>query len=90
MERALPALKAGGGHRLGLSHLDSRPYELAAARTSRSPQAIDGYRAELARLDWPLSDLEEAALGPICRCFRVDLAAWQIDTAGGPATMTWR
>jgi Ser/Thr protein kinase RdoA (MazF antagonist) len=47
----------------GLSHLDSRPYELAIARTYRSPEAVAGYRDELRRQDWPLSER-----GPIARC----------------------
>ena len=63
----------------GLTHLDSRPYELAIARTYRSPETIDAYRAELARGGWPLSDLEEAAIEPVNRAFRVDMAAWQMD-----------
>lgn len=63
----------------GLTHLDSRPYELAIARTYRSPETIDAYRGELARNGWPLSELEEAAIEPINRSFRVDMAAWQID-----------
>jgi Ser/Thr protein kinase RdoA (MazF antagonist) len=63
----------------GLTHLDSRPYELAIARTYRSPETIDAYRAELARSGWPLSELEEAAVGPINRSFRVDVAAWEMD-----------
>jgi Ser/Thr protein kinase RdoA (MazF antagonist) len=62
----------------GLTHLDSRPYELAIARTYRAPEAIDAYRAELARLGWPLSQLEEAALGPVYRAFRLDMTAWQL------------
>jgi homoserine kinase type II len=60
----------------GLTHLDSRPYELALARTHRSPEAADAYRAALARSGWPLSDLEEAVLEPIYRAFRVDMAVW--------------
>lgn len=63
----------------GLTHLDSRPYELAIARTYRSPETIDAYRAELARGGWPLSELEEAAIEPVNRAFRVDMAAWQMD-----------
>jgi Ser/Thr protein kinase RdoA (MazF antagonist) len=63
----------------GLTHLDSRPYELAIARTYRSPQVIDGYRAELATLGWPLSQLEEAAIEPVYRAFRVDMAAWAME-----------
>jgi Ser/Thr protein kinase RdoA (MazF antagonist) len=63
----------------GLAHLDSRPYELAIARTYRSPEVIDGYRKELARGGWPLSELEEAAIEPVYRAFRVDMAAWQMD-----------
>jgi hypothetical protein len=40
---------------------------------------IAAYREELARNGWPLSDLEEAALGPINSAFRVDMAAWQME-----------
>jgi Ser/Thr protein kinase RdoA (MazF antagonist) len=61
-----------------LTHLDSRPYELAIARTHRAPEAVDGYRAELARCGWPLSDLEEAAIGPVYRAFRLGMAACEI------------
>jgi Ser/Thr protein kinase RdoA (MazF antagonist) len=61
----------------GLAHLDSRPYELAIARTYRSPEVVAAYRAELARRGWPLSELEEAVIEPIYRAFRVDMAAWQ-------------
>jgi Ser/Thr protein kinase RdoA (MazF antagonist) len=60
----------------GLTHLDSRPYELAIARTYRAPQVTQAYRAELARLGWPLSELEEAAIEPVYRAFRVDMASW--------------
>ena len=62
----------------GLTHLDSRPYELAIARTYRSPETIDAYREELAASDWPLSDLEEAAIEPMHSAFRVDMVAWQL------------
>jgi Ser/Thr protein kinase RdoA (MazF antagonist) len=65
----------------GLTHLDSRPYELAIARISRSRAALEGYRAELAHLGWPLSELEEAAIDPIARAFRVDLLAWHLNHA---------
>jgi Ser/Thr protein kinase RdoA (MazF antagonist) len=61
----------------GLTHLDSRPYELAMARTYRSPEVAIAYRAELARHGWPLSELEEALYEPVYRAFRVDMAAWQ-------------
>lgn len=61
-----------------LTHLDSRPYELAIARTYRSPEAIDAYAGELVRLGWPLSDLEQAAIGPVYRAFRVGMVAWQL------------
>ena len=64
----------------GLTHLDSRPYELAIARTYRAPQVIDAYRAALAAADWPLSDLEEAAIVPVYHAFRVDMAAWFMET----------
>jgi Ser/Thr protein kinase RdoA (MazF antagonist) len=59
----------------GLTHVDTRPYELAIARTHRAPQAVESYRAELAAAGWPLSDLEEAAIGPVYRAFRVGMAA---------------
>jgi len=65
----------------GLTHLDSRPYELAIARTWRAPAVVEGYRAELARLGWPLSDLEEAAIRPLYHAFRLDQTAWLL-TAG--------
>jgi hypothetical protein len=48
---------------------------LAVARTYRAPEAIDAYRGELARNGWPLSTLEEAAIGPLYRAFRLDMAA---------------
>jgi Ser/Thr protein kinase RdoA (MazF antagonist) len=63
----------------GLTHLDSRPYELAIARTYRAPEAVATYRSELARGGWPLSPLEEAALGPVSSAFRVDMATWFMD-----------
>jgi Ser/Thr protein kinase RdoA (MazF antagonist) len=63
----------------GLAHQDSRPYELAIARTYRAPETADAYRAELARAGWPLSALEEAAIRPVYHAFRVDMAAWEID-----------
>jgi Ser/Thr protein kinase RdoA (MazF antagonist) len=63
----------------GLAHLDSRPFELAVARTYRAPEAIDAYRSELARDGWPLSTLEEAAIKPVYRAFRLDMAACELD-----------
>jgi Ser/Thr protein kinase RdoA (MazF antagonist) len=71
----------------GLTHLDSRPYELAIARTYRSPAVLASYRAELAALGWPLSELEEAAIGPVYRAFRVDMAVWLMET--GRVSGTW-
>jgi Ser/Thr protein kinase RdoA (MazF antagonist) len=62
----------------GLTHLDSRPYELAIARTWRAPEAAGAYRAVVARHGWALSDLEEAAIGPAYRAFRVGMAADQV------------
>jgi Ser/Thr protein kinase RdoA (MazF antagonist) len=62
----------------GLTHLDSRPYELAIARTYRAPQAAAAYGAELAALGWPLTDLEQAAIEPVYRAFRLDQAAWSV------------
>jgi homoserine kinase type II len=63
----------------GLAHQDTRPYELAIARTYRAPEAADAYRGELARSGWPLSALEEAAIAPVYHAFRVDMAASEID-----------
>lgn len=63
----------------GLTHVDSRPYELAIARTHRSPEVIGAFREESARLGWPLSDLEEACIEPIRSAFRVDMVAWALD-----------
>jgi Ser/Thr protein kinase RdoA (MazF antagonist) len=63
----------------GLAHQDSRPYELAIARTYRAPEAADAYRGELARSGWPLSALEEAAGPPVYRAFRLGMAASEID-----------
>ena len=34
----------------GLTHQDTRPYELAIARTYRAPETADAHRGELARL----------------------------------------
>lgn len=62
----------------GLTHLDSRPYELAIARTYRSPETIDAYAEELARSGWPLSGLEREAIGPVNHAFRVDMVAWEL------------
>ena len=63
----------------GLTHVDSRPYELAIARTYRAPEVVEAYREELARSDWPLTELEEAAIDPIHHAFRIDMVAWQLD-----------
>jgi Ser/Thr protein kinase RdoA (MazF antagonist) len=63
----------------GLTHVDTRPYELAIARTYRAPQVIDAYRVELAAGSWPLSELEEAAMGPVYRAFRVGMAAAEME-----------
>lgn len=62
----------------GLSHLDSRPYELAIARTYRAPEARLSYLARSAALGWPFSELESAAIEPVYRAFRVDMAAWSM------------
>jgi Ser/Thr protein kinase RdoA (MazF antagonist) len=59
----------------GLTHVDSRPFELAIARAYRAPELLDAYRAELVAVGWPLSDLEEAAIDPVYRAFRVGMAA---------------
>ncbi|HVE95176.1 MAG TPA: phosphotransferase [Acidimicrobiales bacterium] len=62
----------------GLTHADSRPYELAIARTYRAPETISAYRDELTLHGWPLTPVEEAAIEPLHRAFRVDMAAWQV------------
>ena len=49
----------GGVIDLGRTHLDSRPDELAIARTCHSPGTIDAYRPELACDGWLLRELEE-------------------------------
>jgi Ser/Thr protein kinase RdoA (MazF antagonist) len=61
-----------------LTHLDSRPDELAMARLYRAPEALDAYRQEMARSGWHLSELEEGAITPIYRAFRVAMAAWAL------------
>jgi Ser/Thr protein kinase RdoA (MazF antagonist) len=62
----------------GLTHLDSRPFELAIARTYRAPGTVAAYRLGLARSGWPLSDLEETALQPVYRAFRVGMVASEL------------
>ena len=62
-----------------LTHGDSRPYELAVARAWRAPELLAAYRSELAAAGWPLSPLEEAAVGPVYRAFRVAMAAAELD-----------
>ena len=64
----------------GLTHVDSRPYELAIARGYRAPRFVDAYRDELTKLCWPLSDPEEDALVPLQQAFRVDMTASFIDS----------
>ena len=63
----------------GLTHVDTRPFELAIARAYRAPEMLDAYRAELAAGGWPLSELEEAALTPVYRAFRVGMAAAEME-----------
>jgi Ser/Thr protein kinase RdoA (MazF antagonist) len=63
----------------GLTHVDTRPYELAIARTYRAPEMLDAYRAELAACGWPLNELEEAAIGPVYRAFRVGMVAAEME-----------
>jgi Ser/Thr protein kinase RdoA (MazF antagonist) len=61
-----------------LTHVDSRPYELAIARAYRAPGLIDAYRAGLAAGGWPLSELELGAIEPVYRAFRVGMAATEM------------
>ena len=63
----------------GLTHVDSRPFELAIARSYRAPEMLAAYRAELAALGWPLSELEEAAVTPVYHAFRVGMAAAEME-----------
>jgi Ser/Thr protein kinase RdoA (MazF antagonist) len=63
----------------GLTHVDSRAFELAIARAYRAPELVDAYRAELAACGWPLSELEEAALTPVYHAFRVGMAAAEME-----------
>jgi homoserine kinase type II len=70
----------------GLTHVDSRPYELAIARAYRAPAMVAAYRAELGALGWPLNELEEAAVEPMQRAFRVDMAAWFMDSGSSTGT----
>jgi aminoglycoside phosphotransferase (APT) family kinase protein len=63
----------------GLTHVDTRPFELAIARAYRAPEVIDTYRAELAACGWPLSELEETALAPVYHAFRVGMAAAEME-----------
>lgn len=62
----------------GLVHVDSRPYELAMARSYRAPVMLEGYREELERQGWPLSELEEAAIEPVYRAFRMLAVSWEL------------
>jgi Ser/Thr protein kinase RdoA (MazF antagonist) len=62
-----------------LTHVDTRPYELAIARAYRAPEMADAYRAELAACGWPLSELEEAAVAPVYSAFRVGMAAAEME-----------
>lgn len=63
----------------GVTHLGTRPYDLVSARCNRQPEVRTGYVEELNHLGWPLSDLEEAAILPIYRAFRLYMTAWQLD-----------
>jgi Ser/Thr protein kinase RdoA (MazF antagonist) len=62
-----------------LTHVDTRPFELAIARAYRAPEMTDAYRAELAACGWPLSELEEAAVTPVYHAFRVGMAAAEME-----------
>ena len=63
----------------GVAHRGSRPYELISARCYRNPDLRAGYVDELRRHGWPLSDLEQAAIVPVYRGFRLTVVAWQLD-----------
>ena len=73
-----------------LTHVDTRPYELAIARAYRAPEMADAYRAELAACGWPLSGLEEAAVAPVYRAFGWAWPPTKWRMAWSRATTTWR
>ena len=63
----------------GVTHLGTRTYDLVSARCYRQPDVRGEYVEELNRHDWPLSDIEEVAILPIYRAFRLYMVAWQLD-----------
>lgn len=61
-----------------LTHLDTRAADLAMARAARSPDVLDGYRAESARLHSPLAPEEERALPALDAALTIGIVAWEL------------
>ncbi len=61
-----------------LTHLDTRAADLAMARAARSPELLDGYRAEAARLEWPLTSEEERVLPALDAVVMIGIVAWEL------------
>ncbi len=61
-----------------LTHLDTRAADLAMARAARSPELVDGYRAEAARLGWPLTSEEERVLPALDAVVMIGIVAWEL------------
>ncbi len=61
-----------------LTHLDTRTADLAMARAARSPELLDAYRAESARLQWPLAAEEEHVLTVLDAALMIGIVAWEL------------
>ncbi len=61
-----------------LTHLDTRPADLAMARAVRSPELLDAYRAESARLEWPLTSEEQRVLPALDAVVMIGIVAWEL------------
>ncbi|MBA2556223.1 MAG: phosphotransferase [Chloroflexi bacterium] len=61
-----------------LTHLDTRAADLAMARAARSPELLDAYRAESARLGWPLDPDEERVLPGLDGALMIGIVAWEL------------
>jgi homoserine kinase type II len=61
-----------------LTHLDTRTADLAMARAARSPELLDAYRAESARLQWPLAAEEEHVLPVLDAALMIGIVAWEL------------
>lgn len=61
-----------------LTHLDTRAADLAMARAARSPELLDAYRAESARLGWPLAAEEGHVLPALDAALMIGIVAWEL------------